>query len=197
MIFLLKIQYYQWVNLIQNSSDSFRVKIEVLLKCIFYSSRVILLIQSHNGGACKMTTIIDVNPSETWTGLANKPDSILVDVRTNAEWSFVGIPDLSSVNKQAILIEWSQFPTMTKNKDFASNLMDKLNGSAPSDVYFLCRSGVRSLAAAALMIETFAAQGWSVNCINVTEGFEGDLDADGHRGNLNGWRARGLAWRQS
>jgi rhodanese-related sulfurtransferase len=144
-----------------------------------------------------MTTIIDVNPTDTWTGLAEKPDSILVDVRTNAEWSFVGIPDLSSVNKQAILIEWSQFPTMTKNKDFASNLMDKLNGSAPSDVYFLCRSGVRSLAAAALMIETFAAQGWSVNCINVTEGFEGDLDSDGHRGNLNGWRARGLAWRQS
>ena len=196
-MYLLKIQYYQWVNLIQNSSDSFRVKIEVLLKCIFYSSKVILLIQSQNGGVYNMTTIIDVNPTDTWTGLAEKPDSILVDVRTNAEWSFVGIPDLSSVNKQAILIEWSQFPTMTKNKDFASNLMDKLNGSAPSDVYFLCRSGVRSLAAAALMIETFAAQGWSVNCINVTEGFEGDLDTDGHRGNLNGWRARGLAWRQS
>ena len=196
-MYLLKIQYYQWVNLIQNSSDSFRVKIEVLLKCIFYSSRMILLIQSQNGGVYNMTKIIDVNPTDTWTGLAEKPDSILVDVRTNAEWSFVGIPDLSSVNKQAILIEWSQFPTMTKNKDFASNLMDKLNGSAPSDVYFLCRSGVRSLAAAALMIETFAAQGWSVNCINVTEGFEGDLDTDGHRGNLNGWRARGLAWRQS
>ena len=196
-MYLLKIQYYQWVNLIQNSSDSFRVKIEVLLKCIFYSSKVIILIQSQNGGVYNMTTIIDVNPTDTWTGLAEKPDSILVDVRTNAEWSFVGIPDLSSVDKQAILIEWSQFPTMTKNKDFASNLMDKLNGSAPSDVYFLCRSGVRSLAAAALMIETFAAQGWSVNCINVTEGFEGDLDTDGHRGNLNGWRARGLAWRQS
>ena len=196
-MYLLKIQYYQWVNLIQNSSDSFRVKIEVLLKCIFYSSKVIILIQSQNGGVYNMTTIIDVNPTDTWTGLAEKPDSILVDVRTNAEWSFVGIPDLSSVNKQAILIEWSQYPTMTKNKDFASNLMDKLNGSAPSDVYFLCRSGVRSLAAAALMIETFAAQGWSVNCINVTEGFEGDLDTDGHRGNLNGWRARGLAWRQS
>lgn len=156
-----------------------------------------LLIKSQFGGVYLMTTIIDVDPTETWTGLAEKSDSILVDVRTNAEWSFVGIPDLSNVNKQAILIEWNQFPTMTKNKDFASNLMDKLNGAAPSDVYFLCRSGVRSLAAAALMIEVFAAQGWSVNCINVTEGFEGDLDANGHRGNLNGWKARGLAWRQS
>ena len=194
---LFKSQYYQYVSLILNSSDSFRVKIEVLLKCIFSSSKVTLLIQSQFRGACKMTTIIDVNPSETWTGLAEKADSILVDVRTNAEWSFVGIPDLSSVNKQAILIEWKQFPTMTQNEDFASILMDKLDGSAPSDVYFLCRSGVRSLAAAALMVDIFAAQGWSVNCINVTEGFEGDLDADGHRGNLNGWRASGLAWRQS
>ena len=56
-----------------------------------------------------MTTIIDVDPTETWAGLAEKPYSILVDVRTNAEWSFVGIPDLSSVNKQAILINGNNF----------------------------------------------------------------------------------------
>tara|TARA_R110002096_G_scaffold46032_6_gene123040 strand:- start:12450 stop:12884 length:435 start_codon:yes stop_codon:yes gene_type:complete len=144
-----------------------------------------------------MTTIIDANPIETWTGLAEKPDAILVDVRTNAEWSFVGIPDLSPLNKQAALIEWKQFPDMAQNEEFASQLMDTLNGAAPSDVYFLCRSGVRSLAAAALMIEIFAAQGWSVNCVNVTEGFEGDLDPSRHRGRTNGWKARGLAWRQS
>ena len=147
--------------------------------------------------AVNMTTIINANPSEAWTGLAEGSDAILVDVRTNAEWSFVGIPDLSSVNKQVMLIEWSQFPTMTQNEEFASQLMDNLNGSAPSNVYFLCRSGVRSLAAAALMIDVFAAQGWSVNCINVTEGFEGDLDSDVHRGKLNGWKARGLTWCQS
>jgi len=99
-----------------------------------------------------MTTIIDENPEETWSGLADKPGAILVDVRTNAEWSFVGIPDLSPVNKQAMLIEWKQFPTMSQNEDFASTLMENLNGTAPTDVYFLCRSGVRSLAAAALMI---------------------------------------------
>jgi len=144
-----------------------------------------------------MTTIIDENPEETWSGLAGKSGAILVDVRTNAEWSFVGIPDLSPVNKQAMLIEWKQFPTMSQNEDFASTLMENLNGTAPTDVYFLCRSGVRSLAAAALMIDVFAAQGWSVNCINVTEGFEGDPDSNGHRGKLNGWKARGLAWRQS
>ena len=144
-----------------------------------------------------MTTIIDDNPNETWTGLAHKAGAILVDVRTNAEWSFVGVPDLSGLNKQAMLIEWKQFPTMAQNETFASQLMDKLNGAAPSDVYFLCRSGVRSLAAAALMSDVFASQGWSVNCINVTEGFEGDSDPHGHRGNLNGWKAHGLAWRQS
>lgn len=144
-----------------------------------------------------MTNILDADPTETWTGLAEKSDAILVDVRTNAEWSFVGIPDLSPVNKQVMMIEWKQFPTMAQNEEFASQLMDNLNGSAPSDVYFLCRSGVRSLGAAAMMIDVFAAQGWSVNCYNVTEGFEGDLDSGGHRGKLNGWKARGLAWRQS
>ena len=144
-----------------------------------------------------MTTIINENPNETWAGLTDKTGAILVDVRTNAEWSFVGIPDLSSLNKQAMLIEWKEFPTMAQNETFASQLMDTLNGTAPSDVYFLCRSGVRSLAAAALMSGVFADQGWSVNCINVTEGFEGDVDPDGHRGKLNGWKASGLAWRQS
>ena len=84
-----------------------------------------------------MTTIINANPSETWTGLAESSDAILVDVRTNAEWSFVGIPDLSPVNKQVKLIEWNQFPTMAQNEEFASQLMDDLNGSAPSNVYFL------------------------------------------------------------
>ena len=144
-----------------------------------------------------MTTIINENPDETWAGLANKTGAILVDVRTNAEWSFVGIPDLSSLNKQAMLVEWKEFPTMAQNETFASQLMDNLNGAAPTDVYFLCRSGVRSLGAAALMMDVFAEQGWSVNCINVTEGFEGDVDPNGHRGKLNGWKASGLAWRQS
>lgn len=144
-----------------------------------------------------MTTIINENPDETWAGLANKTGAILVDVRTNAEWSFVGIPDLSSLNKQVMLIEWKEFPTMAQNETFASQLMDNLDGTAPTDVYFLCRSGVRSLAAADLMINVFADQGWSVNCINVTEGFEGDVDPNGHRGKLNGWKASGLAWRQS
>ena len=144
-----------------------------------------------------MTTIINENPDETWAGLANKTRAIMVDVRTNAEWSFVGIPDLSSLNKQVMLIEWKEFPTMAQNETFASQLMDNLDGTAPTDVYFLCRSGVRSLAAADLMINVFADQGWSVNCINVTEGFEGDVDPNGHRGKLNGWKASGLAWRQS
>ena len=144
-----------------------------------------------------MTTIINENPDETWAGLANKTGAILVDVRTNAEWSFVGIPDLSSLNKQVMLIEWKEFPTMAQNETFASQLMDNLDGTAPTDVYFLCRSGVRSLAAADMMMNVFADQGWSVNCINVTEGFEGDVDPNGHRGKLNGWKASGLAWRQS
>jgi rhodanese-related sulfurtransferase len=58
-------------------------------------------------------------------------------------------------------------------------------------VLFLCRSGVRSAAAA----EAAARAGYA-HAYNVTEGFEGPLDADGHRG-VSGWKAAGLPWRQS
>ena len=53
------------------------------------------------------------------------------------------------------------------------------------------------MAAAHLIAEAFAAKGQAVDCVNVAEGFEGDLDGERHRGNLNGWKARGLSWRQS
>lgn len=137
------------------------------------------------------------DPAATFQGLTDASDAVLVDVRTRAEWSFVGLPDLSALSRQTVLIEWKQFPSMNTNEEFAAELQEQLNGAVPSKIYFLCRSGVRSVAAAQLMTEIFAAQGQATECINVTEGFEGDLDSTGRRGNLNGWKARGLAWSQS
>jgi len=32
---------------------------------------------------------------------------------------------------------------------------------------------------------------------NILEGFEGDKDENGHRGNVSGWKAAGLPWMQS
>lgn len=141
--------------------------------------------------------VSEVTPDQAWDALANTADAVLVDVRTTAEWSFVGTPDLTELGKQPILIQWMQLPGMVLNTDFTENLNEALGGAAPSNIFFICRSGARSLQAAQTVAMAFAAKGQTVNCVNVAEGFEGDLDSQSHRGNKNGWKARDLAWRQS
>ncbi|GLQ35671.1 sulfurtransferase [Amylibacter marinus] len=142
-------------------------------------------------------SISNETPEQTWAGLQDASDTILVDVRTRAEWAFVGVPDLRSLNKEPLLVEWKEFPTMAVNESFSSQILDALSGETPTKIYFLCRSGVRSVSAAVTMAEVFATQNKHVECVNVLEGFEGDLDPSGHRGNINGWKSRGLAWGQS
>lgn len=141
--------------------------------------------------------IYEVGPKETWDGLRNDKDAVLVDVRTHAEWSFVGIPDLSELGKELLLNQWAILPGMQQNPSFLDELDKQLDGAAPSKIYFLCRSGVRSLSAAHLVSEALAARGQSVDCVNIIGGFEGDLDQDRQRGNMNGWKNDGLPWRQS
>jgi len=140
----------------------------------------------------------EVSPDEDWRRLeAAGPGCRLFDVRTRAEWGFVGVPDLEELEDQAIFVEWASFPDMSKNPRFAAEVKKELGGEIPSKLLFLCRSGARSLRAAYAVAALFSSEGVSVDCINVAEGFEGDLDGDGHRGRVNGWKARGLAWRQS
>lgn len=131
----------------------------------------------------------DLTPREAWDALAADPAAVLVDVRTQAEWVFVGLPDLSALGRRVVALEWTSFPDGAHNAQFLA----QLEGVAPKDgqVLFLCRSGHRSVAAA----DAAARSGW-LRSYNVLDGFEGDLDADGHRG-ARGWRAEGLPWRQS
>jgi rhodanese-related sulfurtransferase len=107
----------------------------------------------------------------------------LVDVRTDAEFHYVG----------SVLggdhIEWNTFPEGQRNPDFLAQLANTVKKDVP--VMFLCRSGVRSHQAAAAA----AQAGWQ-EAYNVLEGFEGDKDAEGHRGTLGGWRKAGLPWIQ-
>jgi len=142
-------------------------------------------------------SVTEETPSETWAGLKKTTDAVLVDVRTKAEWSFVGIPDLAALGKQVILQEWKQYPDMSVNDGFVANLLEQFGGAAPAKIYFLCRSGVRSMQAAQVVHQAFSLKGLSAQCVNVLEGFEGDLDASRHRGITNGWKSRGLAWGQS
>jgi rhodanese-related sulfurtransferase len=133
----------------------------------------------------------DVTPSTAWRMLNEMPDAILVDVRTAAEWNFVGFPDLSSVGKQLVEIEWQAFPAMKVDAEFAGKLDQQLGGKRDAAVLMICRSGARSAAAAAVM----TAAGYA-NSFNVANGFEGPLDPSGRRGSVAGWKADGLPWRQ-
>ena len=142
-------------------------------------------------------SVSEVLPSEAWGILRDDQNSVLVDVRSAAEWGFVGVPDVSELGKSVLLVEWAQFPGMVPNPDFVGDLKEKLGRSAPSQLLFLCRSGVRSLSAANAVARAYGEDGLPILCINVAEGFEGDLDVLKHRGMLSGWKARGLAWRQS
>ncbi len=137
----------------------------------------------------------DVLPRECWGRLMSGTSSALIDVRTRAEWNFVGVPMLEAASSPVILQEWQVFPEMNVDQNFASSLKASLSEAGlgeDAELFFLCRSGVRSLAAARVM----TAGGFG-RCFNVTGGFEGDLDADGHRGKVNGWKAEELPWKQS
>ena len=136
-------------------------------------------------------------PSETWTELEKDAASVLIDVRTKPEWDFVGTPDLSSLGRKVLCIEWSRYPDMSENPRFVEHVIDTVEATGAASLYFICRSGVRSERAARAVSSALHRQGKSVRCVNVTEGFEGDLDPQKRRGGLCGWKARGLPWTQS
>ena len=132
----------------------------------------------------------NIPPQQVWAALREEPQAQLVDVRTDAEWTYVGLTDLSAAAKQPVLIPWQVFPQMEVNAVFVDQLRQA--GLTPEHhLYFLCRSGVRSLAAA----QAAQAAGFS-HAYNVADGFEGNADGEGHRGRLGGWKAMGLPWRQ-
>lgn len=133
----------------------------------------------------------DITPEVAWKILSQREDAVLVDVRTRAEWNYVGLPDLASLGRKPALVEWQVFPTMQVNAEFVQGLSGAL-ADRDTPLFFLCRSGVRSVAAAKAM----AAAGYS-SCFNILDGFEGPLNAQATRGAAAGWKAAGLPWRQT
>lgn len=131
----------------------------------------------------------DITPQQAWELLRENPDAVLVDVRTDAEWKYVGVPETSSIGRRALFVEWVRYPNGARNEHFVDQLKDA--GVTGGPIVFLCRSGQRSIAAA----EAATAAGLAPS-YNILEGFEGGLDAERHRG-AEGWRAAGLPWRQS
>jgi len=133
----------------------------------------------------------DIPVEEAWAVLRDEPDATLIDVRTDAEWSYVGVPDLTGLGKHPLLVSWQRFPDMAVDTGFVAALRDA--GLSPGAAnLFICRSGARSRAAAFAM----ATEGFP-RCYNVADGFEGDMDAHRHRGTVSGWKAAGFPWIQS
>ncbi len=132
----------------------------------------------------------DIAPQQVYETLLQDPQARLVDVRTEAEWAFVGIPDLAQTGHDPVLIPWQTYPSMQVNPSFVDHLRQA--GLTPENkLYFLCRSGARSLAAA----NAAAASGFAA-AYNIADGFEGPPDHDAHRGHLTGWKASNLPWQQ-
>jgi rhodanese-related sulfurtransferase len=124
-----------------------------------------------------------LTPAEAHEVWRNAPGAKLVDVRTRAEWDYVGrIPG-------AVEIEIVTYPGGRPNPGFMAELESKVDKTGP--VLFICRSGGRSHNAAMLATQA------GYTAYNVLEGFEGDRDAGGHRNTVGGWRAAGLPWSQS
>lgn len=136
----------------------------------------------------------DLVSTDAYQILESEVKSVLIDVRTDAEWTFVGVADLESLGKRPILLEWQVYPDMEYNTSFVEELDRHLGEKGvgkDASLLFLCRSGQRSKHAAIEM----TAKGYT-KCINVSDGFEGGLDDVRHRGAVSGWKAVGLPWVQ-
>ena len=132
----------------------------------------------------------DLTPRQAWDLLVAEPEAVLVDVRTRAEWTYVGMPELTGTGRQLATVEWHRFGGVP-NPGFLAEL-DALDLPKHAPLAFLCRSGVRSAAAA----RAATAAGYT-RAYNVLDGFEGRPDAAGRRGTTGGWKVAGLPWRQS
>jgi len=113
----------------------------------------------------------NLSPKNSWELLSHERHSYIVDVRTKEEWHYVGVPDLGERDDKLIKIEWRSLPDMQLNTNFAEELASR------DAANFMANLGY-------------------VNCYNILDGFEGELDAYRHRGKISGWKAEQLAWSQ-
>ncbi|EIJ43004.1 Rhodanese-related sulfurtransferase [Beggiatoa alba B18LD] len=146
-----------------------------------------------------MTEIVrSITPKDAWQLLEDNPKAILIDVRSEMEYLWIGHP------KGAIHIPWIDEPDWIVNPHFAAEVRKLLLGGIITDhedsahpidsvpLLLICRSGNRSLEAGKELVK----HGFT-NVYNVVEGFEGALDHEHHRGTLGGWRFHGLPWEQT
>lgn len=130
----------------------------------------------------------EVTPQEALHAVLQLENAVLVDVRTDKEWQGDGVPDLSDKNSARVLLSWRLYPDMTFNTAFVSTLRQRCDDVA-TPLFFLCRSGVRSLDAANIM----AQEGYQ-HCFNVAAGCLGSANMAGEENTVLGWKLAGLPW---
>lgn len=129
----------------------------------------------------------DITPAEAYQRLQSNSSAVLIDVRTQPEWVFVGVPAV----ERLIRLSWQVYPTMQVNGQFVAEI-EQMGLPKDTEILCICRSGARSASAAGALTQAGYSKVW-----NVAEGFEGDKDAHGHRATVGGWKAAGLPWVQS
>jgi rhodanese-related sulfurtransferase len=129
----------------------------------------------------------DIPPAEAHQRLKSNSAAVLIDVRSQPEWTFVGVPMV----ERLVRLSWQVYPSMDVNARFVDEV-EAMGLPKDTEILCLCRSGARSASAANAL-----TQAGYTNCWNVAQGFEGDKDASGHRAQVNGWKAAGLPWVQS
>ncbi len=134
-----------------------------------------------------MSQLVQYLPKKAYECLQENSEAVLIDVRTEAENKFVGRP------LDCIFVPWVDEPDWEPHPDdFIAAIKRFIGENAPStEIILICRSGFRSDDAGRCLIDN----GFT-NVSHVVSGFEGDLDEQDQRGNVNGWRHDGMPWNQ-
>ena len=138
----------------------------------------------------KDLSIKNITSIECFNKLSEISNSYLIDIRTKPEWEFIGVPDLSSLNKKTIFIAWNEYPEMNVNNKFIDQVAG-VNIEKNDNIFLLCRSGRRSFYAAMYLVSC----GYK-HSFNVSDGFEGDKNELNQRSTINGWKYNDLPWQQ-
>ena len=139
----------------------------------------------------RMSLSLQKTPIEAFFELKEDPSSLLIDVRSDLELSNDGIVNLSEINREIIFKEWQTYALVGKAKVFFEELLEESEEKTLEQLFFICRSGIRSREAAEYCQSQFEEIKSNVICINILEGLEGDNNPNGR----SGWKKVGLPWR--